>query len=496
MMKRYFVILVCIAASAVNAQWVLVSPNANGGYVNPTGSFTFPSYTTSWEKLGGNYRSPTAAFLRIQVQFAPTYSWASSTSLPPSKVFVYESGRLYTRGYWYPTLTASIPFEKGRTEGSNVFGELEVWGHRYSQINTSGNSFTLPSVAFTTFGADSTASSSGCIRSDGEYSPVIMPHYWIKTEGTDTEPNYRREGPGDPTPANPNRVQNLRDRDQYVSLDVATYYDQMQGKWRGVVCLDGRYSFWADPRYQVIYTGSANPTMFTQMDIDDNEPRLILETLSSASETANQLGSTSTVRMAVTSSSDPESPSLLNKIDIRWHKPNENFRTFLPRRVLWAESSLNLATPGYAIYGGAIMAYWTEGGAWLYTGTEIGTAVGVGSTLTSAMWPGFGALFSIVGVTLQNAIPTPNQNSVPFNWGAPEATYFPYRDDTRKAYYIMRPQLLLGYDVDAAKSDSYDTDGYAGPGYHVVEKFNYGRKFVQNFYLQGTGGGGGGVGGK
>ncbi len=61
----------------------------------------------------------------------------------------------------------------------------------------------------------------------------------------------------------------------------------------------------------------------------------------------------------------------------------------------------------------------------------------------------------------------------------------------------MRPQLLLGYDVDAAKSDSYDTDGYAGPGYHVVEKFNYGRKFVQNFYLQGTGGGGGGgVGGK
>jgi hypothetical protein len=494
-MRNLWVLTLLAASPLADSQWVVHSPHASGSYRTHWGSFAFPTNTWAWEKLSGRYSHPAAAFIQIAYQAEPELRWANPSTLPPTKLYIREDSDLWMRGYFNPTLSASIPFETGRSSGWTLgYGDLTVWGHRYSQHSPSGLTLRLPATTLTAFGADSTASSLGSVYSDGSYSISILPHHWIRTDSSEWEPNYRRSASGEPMPTNPMREENLRDRDGFITLDVGGWYDAPYQKWRGYVPLDGRYFFWNNPKYTVVLTGEARPVINTQYDLEQNNPRFLLETLSAAGLEDQTLGTTSELTIAVTDGSDSTAPTLINKIRVRWHKPFENWRRLRADSEIWESTTIEVGSPGWAAYGGAVQVSWFEGGAWLANLEAAGNVIETGTVISSAIWPEFGPFFALIGLAAGQIEARPYQNNVVFNWGAPNSEYLPNRDDSLKERYVMIPDLELGYTVSYGKADHYNVNGFQGPEYKAVKRFNGGRRFTQTFVLQG-GTGGGGVGG-
>jgi len=127
------------------------------------------------------------------------------------------------------------------------------------------------------------------------------------------------------------------------------------------------------------------------------------------------------------------------------------------------------------------MCSWTAGGAWHWGSNEYGGAFGAGVLITSLFWPELAPLFSLIGLTLSNIEFQPMQNAAVFNWGAPNATYHPDRNDSRISDYRMYPVLEGKYKMAYAKADRYGSTGFLGPDYIAVKSKRNVARFVQRF---------------
>lgn len=298
-----------------------------------------------------------------------------------------------------------------------------------------------------------------------QYQPLII------TSGIET--SYYRSGG--------QKVAHQRDDGGSISVDTVVSLWSGNPGWLFSSDMLGFQSFFGNPYYTWHYSGDGNLSSYTnEGETLEDRHGAISNLLLEWADRKHSFPSSGNVTATVTDPNDPSSLVLANSYNITFHKPYENWVKYAPDSAPYEDEfePYHTDSPGYAIEGGGINAFWRFGKYYdsaLYQTAAMGFVLAtdiVGSVLydTFAEAAGFGLLEA------DKDLSEDFNQSVGFDnaWGAPGSTFSPLPPDasvSTKSTYQMTPVLFVKYVNQYFEAENYDVHGYSQQVRKAAMKF-------------------------